>query len=354
MNALSINNHELGIKEHNHLRVVTLKDVDTVHERPSGTARRSFHTNRKHFIDGEDYFVRNSYEARKELNIAAPNGLILLTESGYLMLVKSFTDDLAWDVQRKLVKSYFRAKEEVSTAPVPTTTVIPKTYHGQSVLTVRDIEALTGISKYNVNYHLSHEVAFVKGVDYLQIRGIELQKFKRENRDVSTMVNSLNLLTLTGAEKIALYSPDYSKEMAEKVKSYFNSANNFTESESEYSDNTNAVFISCFNGEIGKVVEFVDFIKEKFENVQKMNDGVLESIGKRELCRDERIFSLKKFVEFKSDNILKDPRNAEMHRCQAIGAIRFMQMIGDITLERSNELVKRIDDLCISVGMVYK
>lgn len=34
-----------------------------------------------------------------------------MTESGYLMLVKSFTDDLAWEVQRKLVKSYFKAAD---------------------------------------------------------------------------------------------------------------------------------------------------------------------------------------------------------------------------------------------------
>ena len=33
--------------------------------------------------------------------------MILVTESGYFMLVKSFTDDLAWDVQRQLVKRYF-------------------------------------------------------------------------------------------------------------------------------------------------------------------------------------------------------------------------------------------------------
>ena len=46
-----------------------------------------------------------------EFGIAAPNGLVLITESGYLMLVKSFTDDLAWKVQRELVKTYFRAKE---------------------------------------------------------------------------------------------------------------------------------------------------------------------------------------------------------------------------------------------------
>ena len=29
-----------------------------------------------------------------------PKGLTVLTEMGYLMLVKSFTDDLAWKVQR--------------------------------------------------------------------------------------------------------------------------------------------------------------------------------------------------------------------------------------------------------------
>lgn len=32
-------------------------------------------------------------------------------ESGYLMIVKSFTDDLAWSVQRELVKTYFRARQ---------------------------------------------------------------------------------------------------------------------------------------------------------------------------------------------------------------------------------------------------
>lgn len=39
----------------------------------------------------------------------------LITESGYLMLVKSFTDDLAWDVQRQLMKSYFRKRTTPNT-----------------------------------------------------------------------------------------------------------------------------------------------------------------------------------------------------------------------------------------------
>ncbi|MBS6504229.1 MAG: ORF6C domain-containing protein, partial [Clostridium sp.] len=42
----------------------------------------------------------------------APKGL-LITESGYLMLVKSLQDDLAWKVQRELVNNYFRVKEVV-------------------------------------------------------------------------------------------------------------------------------------------------------------------------------------------------------------------------------------------------
>ncbi|MCI8536772.1 MAG: hypothetical protein HFG68_14640 [Hungatella sp.] len=63
--------------------------------------------NRRNFIEGEDFFQRNSLEAQNEFRILAPNGLILITESGYLMLVKSFSDDLAWDIQRQLVRKYF-------------------------------------------------------------------------------------------------------------------------------------------------------------------------------------------------------------------------------------------------------
>lgn len=111
---VTINNRTLPIKEHNGQRVVTLKDIDAVHGRPDGTARKRFNDNRNRFIDGVDFFVRNSDEAKNEYGTIAPNGLVLLTESGYLMLAKSFTDDLAWQVQRELVNSYFRSKDIIS------------------------------------------------------------------------------------------------------------------------------------------------------------------------------------------------------------------------------------------------
>lgn len=110
-NLIQINSKTILAKEFQGKRVVTFRDIDEVHNRTDGTSRRNFNDNKKHFIWGEDYFVRNSYEAQNEFGITAPNGLILLTESGYLMLVKSFTDALAWKVQRQLVNSYFRAKD---------------------------------------------------------------------------------------------------------------------------------------------------------------------------------------------------------------------------------------------------
>lgn len=106
-----INGSYLPVREYNGQRVITFKDIDTVHQRPSGTARKRFNDNKKHFIAGLDYFVRKTDEAYKEFGIKAPNGLILIAESGYLMIVKSFTDDLSWNVQRQLVTAYFKAKE---------------------------------------------------------------------------------------------------------------------------------------------------------------------------------------------------------------------------------------------------
>ncbi|MDE5770610.1 MAG: ORF6N domain-containing protein [Ruminococcus sp.] len=115
METVNINDVSVEIKEYMGHRVVTFKDIDRVHGRPDGTARRNFNGNRKHFIEGEDYFKVCAYEIRThkimDISPKTHEDIILLTESGYLMIVKSFTDDLAWSVQRQLVNSYFRTKE---------------------------------------------------------------------------------------------------------------------------------------------------------------------------------------------------------------------------------------------------
>ncbi len=78
-------------------RVVTFKDIDTVHKRPDGTARRNFNQNRQRFISGVDFYsveITND-EFRRQFGISKNAGrtITLITETGYLMLMKSFTDD---------------------------------------------------------------------------------------------------------------------------------------------------------------------------------------------------------------------------------------------------------------------
>lgn len=117
MSLQNINNANITIKEYHGQRVVTFKDIDAVHGRPDGTARKRFNDNRDHFVESEDYFKVKCSEVRPFFGQTPPNGfnpdadIVLLTESGYLMLAKSFTDDLAWKVQKQLVNGYFRARD---------------------------------------------------------------------------------------------------------------------------------------------------------------------------------------------------------------------------------------------------
>ena len=110
---VKINNTDLSVKKSKGQRVVTFKDIDMLHERVEGTAKRNFNEHKKHLIKDVDYFeVKQSDFQKYEIRtLEIPNrGLTLTTESRYLMLVKSLQDDLVWKVQRELVNNYFRVK----------------------------------------------------------------------------------------------------------------------------------------------------------------------------------------------------------------------------------------------------
>lgn len=103
------------------VRVLTLAMIDTIHQRPEGTAGRNFRNNRERLTEGEDYFkvCADEIRRRKILDIPAKatEAVLFITESGYLLLVKSFTDDLAWKIQKQLVQAYFRAGSNVIVEP---------------------------------------------------------------------------------------------------------------------------------------------------------------------------------------------------------------------------------------------
>lgn len=124
---ITIGNTQFTAKTLDGKPVLTFRDIDAIHHRPDGTAKRNFKTNRQRFIEGEDFFKVPYGEVGTNF-VPTPNGMnpnteiTLFTESGYLMIVKSFTDDWAWEVQRKLVKTYFRAKELAAEKPKPMST----------------------------------------------------------------------------------------------------------------------------------------------------------------------------------------------------------------------------------------
>lgn len=118
--VVTIDSKEMQIRECFGQRVVTFKDIDTVHSRPLGTSRKAFNRNKDKLQEGTDYFMLKYSNSKEKSNVhqtdisnvtVPTRGITVLTESGYLLLVKVFDDDLAWKVQRQLVNSYFRLKE---------------------------------------------------------------------------------------------------------------------------------------------------------------------------------------------------------------------------------------------------
>lgn len=118
-NIVKINDTDMQVIEYQGQRVAALAQIDAVHSRPEGTAGRNFREHKHRFIEGQDFFEVDQPDEIRRLGFERPQGgtpskIILMTEQGYTMLVKPFTDDLAWQVQRQVVTGYFRAKVEGS------------------------------------------------------------------------------------------------------------------------------------------------------------------------------------------------------------------------------------------------
>ena len=119
-NLVKINEDEIVVKEYENQRIVTAWDIAKVHKREVKTINQSFKLVKDKMIENEDYFIIEKSEKLRSENLTLKNlwdnapaakEIILFSESGYLMLVKTFTDDLSWDIQRQLVKGYFKLKE---------------------------------------------------------------------------------------------------------------------------------------------------------------------------------------------------------------------------------------------------
>lgn len=113
---LEINGVKIERKEYKGVPVLTVWDISEVHNREVKTIGQTFSRNRKNLIENEDYFVMKQEEFSgshffTQKNI--PNNvkeIFLFTQTGYLMLSKSFKDDFSWKIQRSLVQGYFNTQ----------------------------------------------------------------------------------------------------------------------------------------------------------------------------------------------------------------------------------------------------
>lgn len=125
-NAIQVNEQEILIKDYNGQRVVTLWNIANLHNTTVKHMRMTFERTKKHMIENEDYFLVEKEDNfvvticdQEKLNKNAINrskDIPIFTESGYLMITKSLTDDLSWKVQRQLVNCYFKVREVVKEA----------------------------------------------------------------------------------------------------------------------------------------------------------------------------------------------------------------------------------------------
>jgi hemoglobin-like flavoprotein len=112
----------IPVLEYKGTRVITLAMMDMLHHRTDGTAGRNFREHKDKLEEGKHYFhltsqdVKSFDEFRRMGVSASPQGLVLLTERGYSLLVKSFSDEIAWEVQDHLVDGYFDTKKPMTTA----------------------------------------------------------------------------------------------------------------------------------------------------------------------------------------------------------------------------------------------
>lgn len=76
-------------------------------------AHESFRRHKERFTEGKHYFRLDYTEARQLPSSveANPNGLIIFTEKGYLLLTKPLRDTKAWEVQERMVDDYFVLKQ---------------------------------------------------------------------------------------------------------------------------------------------------------------------------------------------------------------------------------------------------
>lgn len=168
---------QLNVVVYNDEPVLTFKMIDQAHARASATATFRFNDHRNRFTEGKHYHMVPYAKAEllRPYGVEVPpRGLTLITKRGYLLLVKSFTDDLAWEVQEQLVDHYFEGN--LQTLPLEGPEYISNDqYHELS----NRIRLIAGIyhMKESTEYKLANMLRFKLNVGSIrEIFAVDIEK----------------------------------------------------------------------------------------------------------------------------------------------------------------------------------
>lgn len=215
--------------------VLTLAMIDQLHQRSKGTAKRNYTACKKHLREGEDFYLVDSTQKNEfrtfGINVP-PRGLIVLTQTGYLMLVKSFQDDLAWVVQRHLVQHYFNTTQPPAPAEPENgiETLTRLHYMSQPVVTFEMID-----SAHNRNAGCASKTFHRDAKKGLLTAGVDFFKVGRNAKGELDTVSSLDgnstiVLSVSGYLQVAAHYKEAGSAATRKqmLKAYFGVIEDFS------------------------------------------------------------------------------------------------------------------------------
>jgi toxin-antitoxin system, toxin component, bro family len=114
---MEINGKRIERKEYNGVPVLSSWDIAEIHGKEIRRVNENFKYVREKLILNEDYFIieRDKFsETDFPIQNFIPNNvkeIPLFTETGYMLLCKTFGDDFSWQLQRFLVRNYFNMQK---------------------------------------------------------------------------------------------------------------------------------------------------------------------------------------------------------------------------------------------------
>ena len=315
-NLICIDGTTLTRKFYDRQVVLTFSDIDTYHKRVEGTAKQNFIRNRKYFTEKVDYFVIKRKELGDRMtavygfNPKAPSGT-LLTKTGYLMIVKSMNDPVAWEQHRKLVGTYFLAEQLVSERQQEANaSMVPASYPANSTDGTMDM-----IQEF---LNAQRELMAEESRRNEEFRDMMLKSFQALARVISNQTEIFSRMQNTAPVIESKSTENHSRKISKEVSEYESAYRKYREGMHEplvniirinpFYDSENAVLSAAYRelqGQYGLCYD--QYRKEFYEDNRRKPRSMMELL----YWMENKNPALKNILRAKLDTMLENSKKLE-------------------------------------------